>query len=79
MYVYRIEHAVVLVLGFLVGAALAVCVAPGDIMLAVVAGIVLGFFAHEFLDQTLGGKLLWPFAKTGGKKPARSVPTLRRR
>ena len=35
---------------------------------AVAAGIVLGFFAREFLDQSLGGDLFWPFAKTSGKK-----------
>ena len=68
MWLYRIEHIVVMMLGFLVGAVLAISVVPGDILLVVVAGIVLGYFAHAFLDQNLGGELFWPFAKASGKK-----------
>ena len=68
MWFRRFEHAVVMGLGFLLGAVLAMCIAPGDILLVVAAGIVLGFFANEFLDQELGGGLFWPFARTGGKK-----------
>jgi hypothetical protein len=68
MWFYRVEHIVVMMIGFLAGAGLAMCVAPGDVLLVVAAGIVLGFFAREFLDQSLGGDLFWPFAKTSGKK-----------
>ncbi len=68
MWVHRIEHAVVMMLGFFLGAMLAICVAPGDILLVVVAGIILGFFANEFLDQELGGDLFWPFARPSRKK-----------
>jgi hypothetical protein len=67
VWLHRVEHAVVMILGFLVGAVLAMCVAPGDIVLVVVAGIVLGYFAHAFLDQNMGGELFWPFAKASGK------------
>lgn len=67
MWVYHIEHTVVMVLGFLLGAALAMCVAPGDVFLILVTGVVLGFFARGFLDQNLGGELLWPFARPGRK------------
>lgn len=67
MWLYRVEHTVVMLLGFLAGAVLAMCVAPGDILLVVVAGIVLSYFAHEFLDQNLGGDLFWPFGKARKK------------
>lgn len=68
MWVYHIEHTVVMVLGFLVGATLAMCIAPGDVFLVLVTGAVLGFFARGFLDQNLGGELLWPFAGAGRKR-----------
>jgi hypothetical protein len=68
MWLYRIEHIVVMMLGFLAGAVLAMGVAPGDILLIVVAGIVLSYFVHAFHDQNLGGELFWPFAKASGKK-----------
>ena len=57
---YRIERAGVLVLGFLVGAGLAMCVAPGDILLAVAAGAALTIFSHAFFIRQLGGELFWP-------------------
>jgi hypothetical protein len=72
MWFYRVEHVAVLVLGFLLGAVLAMCVAPGDILLAVMAGIVLSYFAHEFLDQSLGGELFWLFTQARPKKPVGS-------
>lgn len=68
MWIYHVEHTVVMVLGFLVGAILAMCIAPGDVLLVLVTGAVLGFFARGFLDQNLGGDLLWPFFGSGGKK-----------
>ena len=55
MWLYHVEHAFVMLVGFLVGVALAMCIAPGDIVLVLMAGIVLGFFARGFLDQNLGG------------------------
>jgi hypothetical protein len=70
MLFHRIEHAVVMVMGFLVGSLLAICIAPGDILLVVVTGVILGFFANEFLDQEFGGDLFWPFARSSGKKRA---------
>jgi hypothetical protein len=75
MWLYRVEHATVMALGFLCGAILAMCVAPGDVLLVLVAGIVLSFFAYRFLDQNLGGELFWPFARTRGKKSGHSRPT----
>jgi hypothetical protein len=75
MWLYRVEHIVVMFLGFLVGATLAMCVAPGDVLLTLVAGGVLSFFAREFLDQNLGGELFWPFVKPNQGKSAGSRPT----
>jgi hypothetical protein len=56
---YRIERAVVLTLGFLVGAGLAVCIAPGDVLLWVAAGVFLSLFCHEQFSRSYGGELLW--------------------
>jgi hypothetical protein len=64
---------------FLVGVALAMCIAPGDIVLVLMAGIVLGFFARGFLDQNLGGEFFWPFARSGGKKHMGSDQTASQR
>jgi hypothetical protein len=60
---YRIENSVVTLLGFIVGAGLAMCITPGDIVLWVASGIVLGVFAHAFFIKDLAGELLWPFLK----------------
>jgi hypothetical protein len=57
---YRIEQIVVMALGFFAGAALAVSIAPGDILLWVATGIVLGVFSRAFFVRDLGGELLWP-------------------
>ena len=79
MWVYHVEHAVVMVLGFLVGVTLAMCIAPGDILLVLVTGCFLGFFARGFLDQNLAGDLFWPFAGSGSKKHRRSDRTMSHR
>jgi hypothetical protein len=57
---HRIERAVFTALGFLAGSALAICIAPGDILMWVVAGVVLSIFSHAFFTRGLGGELLWP-------------------
>ena len=59
---YRIERTVVSLLGFLAGAALAMCVVPGDMLLWVAAGITLALFSHAFFIRDFGGELLWPLA-----------------
>ncbi len=56
---YRIERATVLALGFLAGAGLAVCIAPGDVVLWIVAGAFLSLFCHEQCVRNYGGELLW--------------------
>ena len=79
MWLYHVEHTFVMLVGFLVGVALAMCIAPGDIVLVLMAGIVLGFFARGFLDQNLGGEFFWPFARSGGKKHVGSDQTASQR
>jgi hypothetical protein len=72
---YRIENAVVTVLGFFFGTALALLITPGDILLWVVAGIAFAIFAHAFLIRDLAGEVLWPFGRirhlhrNGGHQP----------
>ena len=61
---HRIEQAVVIGLGFLAGAILAVCITPGDVFLWVLAGIVLAIFSRAFFICDFGGDFLWPFAKS---------------
>jgi hypothetical protein len=58
----HVEHTGVLVVGFLVGAALAMCIAPGDISLWVVTGVVLALFSRAFFASNFGEQSIWPFA-----------------
>jgi hypothetical protein len=80
--IHQIEQAVVLVIGFFLGAALAMCIAPGDILLWAAAGITLSIFCRAFLIGDLGGDFLWPFAparKAPHKPDDKLGPTARRR
>lgn len=63
MLKYRFESAFVTICAFLVGAMLAMCVAPGDILLTIVAGLALTLFAHAFFVRELGGDLIWPWTR----------------
>ena len=56
------EHIGVLALGFLAGAALSMCIAPGDVCLWVVTGVVLALFSRAFFSSNFGEQSLWPFA-----------------
>jgi len=58
---YYVEQLVVTTLGFVIGAALAMSIVPGDFLLWVAAGACLGLFSHMFLTKNFGGDLLWPF------------------
>jgi hypothetical protein len=49
------EHIVVMVLGFIGGVVLAVGIAPGDVFLWVVTGIVLGLFCRAFFVSRISG------------------------
>ena len=68
MHGHPVEHGVVMLLGFLVGAALAICIAPGDLFLSIAAGLLLGIFAREFFDLNFGGHWFWPFARHAGRR-----------
>ena len=67
--VRQIEQAAVLAIGFFLGAALAVCIAPGDIALWAAAGLVLSIFCRAFFIGDLGGDFLWPFAQVRKAHP----------
>ena len=58
------EHIGVLVLGFLAGAALSMCIAPGDVCLWVVTGVVLGVSSRAFFVSNFGGQSIWPSAES---------------
>ena len=58
---YYAEQIVVMVLGFVVGAALAVSIVPGDVVLWLATGACLGLFCHMFFAKNFGGDLIWPF------------------
>ncbi len=62
MFLRRVEHAAVMGLGFLAGVVLAMCIAPGDVFLWVVMGVVLGLFSRAFLAERFAGEIFWPFA-----------------
>lgn len=54
-----LRHALVTFVGFCLGVLLAMCVAPGDRLLWVVVGIVLGIYGLSFFDRVLGGQFPW--------------------
>jgi hypothetical protein len=64
---YRVEQAAATGLGFFVGSTLAVFIAPGDVLLSVLAGAVLAIFSRAFFIRDLSGELLWPL--TASRKP----------
>lgn len=63
----NIRQTGIMTAGFLIGASLAVTIAPGDVFLWVATGIVLGLFAHFFFEETSGRAARWPF--TGKSRP----------
>lgn len=58
---HHAEDVVVMVLGFVIGAALAMSIVPGDIILWLATGACLGLFSHIFFTKNFGGDLFWPF------------------
>ena len=73
----RIERVVVTLAGFFTGAMLAMCIAPGDVGLTLVAGAALTVFANLFFIRELGGELLWPWTRRNDPRcsPLRNSPT----
>jgi hypothetical protein len=77
MNIHRVERAVVEAVGFLLGAALAVCIAPGDVLLWVLAGLVLAVFCREHFVRNCGDDFVWWFAhhpEAPPKPPASQSP-----
>jgi len=65
---YRIEQALVSAFGVLLGLALAMLIAPGDVGLWVAISILLAVFCRAFFIRGLYGELLWPAAHHSVKK-----------
>ena len=49
-----------MVFGFLGGAALAMFIAPGDMILWIIMGVVLSLFTRSFFARSYGGGVYWP-------------------
>ena len=61
-------------LGFLMGALLAIVIAPGDTLLIVGTGVVFGFFARALFNQGFLGYSLWVCGKPAGRKAPAAKP-----
>jgi hypothetical protein len=73
---YRIEQALVSAFGVLLGLALAMLIAPGDVGLWVVIAVLLAIFCRAFFIRGLYGELFWPVSHSHAKKL--HPPTTRR-
>ena len=73
---YYIGHVTIAVLGFLMGAVFAMIIAPGDTLLLIGTGIVLGFSARALFDQNFGSDWFWPFGRPAGRKTLTAKPTI---
>lgn len=65
---YRIEQALVSAFGVLLGLALAMLIAPGDLGMWVLIAILLAVFCRAFFIRGLYGELLWPLSHHPTKK-----------
>jgi hypothetical protein len=63
MIKHYVEHAIVIAVGFLVGAVFAMIIAPGARLAMIGTGIVSGFSACALFDQYFGGDWLWLFRR----------------
>jgi hypothetical protein len=66
---YYIRHVTIAALGVLMGAAIALLLAPGDTLVLIAMGIVFGYSAHAVFNQDFGDNWSWPFAD----RPARRL------
>jgi hypothetical protein len=73
---YRIEQALVSAFGVLLGLALAMLVAPGEVGLWIVIAVLLALFCRAFFIRGLYGELFWPAIHHEAKKT--NPPALRR-
>ncbi len=61
---YRIEQAVVLVAGFLLGAAIALCLQPGHVLAGGLAGVLVSVYCREYFLRNCRGEILgWSHAR----------------
>ena len=67
---FRVEQALVSAFGVLLGLALAMLIAPGDVGLWIVIAILLAVFCRAFFIRGLYGELLWPIPHHHAKKAA---------
>ena len=58
-----IQHLIVTAFGFLMGAAIAMTVAPGNTLLLIGGGIVFAISARALFDRNFGGEWFWPSGK----------------
>ena len=73
-----IRQTGIMVAGSLLGASLAVAIAPGDVFLWVATGIILGLFAHYFFEERSGRAAHWPFIGNSRPRAIRIRPSARR-
>jgi hypothetical protein len=64
---YYIGHATITALGVLMGAVLAMIIAPSDALVLLGMGIVFGFCARTLFDKNFGGEWSWPLGRTAGR------------
>jgi hypothetical protein len=69
-----LEHLMVAVLGFLMGAVFAMLIAPGDARVAIGTGILFGLYARALCDQNVGGAWFWSFGRPAGRKAPAAKP-----
>jgi hypothetical protein len=72
MRIHRLEHELLSVLGLMLGAFLAMCITPGDIVVPILAAITLAIFVHEFIKDNVEGGWHWPVAGSHAKKRVES-------
>jgi hypothetical protein len=61
---YRIEQAVVLVTGFLLGAAIALYLEPGQVLVGGLAGVLVSVYCREYFVRNCRGEILgWSHAR----------------
>ncbi len=61
---YRIEQAVVLVTGFLLGMAVTLCLAPGNVLLGGLVGVLVSVYCREHFVRNCRGEIFgWSHAR----------------
>jgi hypothetical protein len=74
---YCIGHGIVVTL--LIGAAFALIIVPGNSLVLMGTGIVVGFSALVLFAQDFGGHWLWPFGRQASGKALATAPSIGQR